>query len=137
MGHRVRRLLFTAGLGLLLCAAWGATTSPDQVGAPFEDHIVICSDVVPAELVEATFVVAGRLNLDGRGRVTSVKEGSGFGHVSRKALLGCLGRWRLPSADQEATFVLQWEHGRGWSSLTVSLSGQVPRRITLEPGCRD
>jgi hypothetical protein len=98
---------------------------------PKSDEIVMCgTDVVPKAIQQAnaSFPIVYKLDIDSIGGVkAATKVMNKF--VPDADIRKCLESWKLPTANSTVLVSYNWEHGKGWSSLSISLPGHPVRVI--------
>lgn len=116
--------MFTYGLGI---------ESTPQTAPLREDRVELCDFGVTQSLAIANanlrFVFA--LDIGEGGAPHSIE-------VLKRAFLGvepfraCFMRWRLPVANERVTVLMEWEHGKGWTSVRIS-GPSINRVIRVDP----
>ena len=116
---------------LVVCSARSAVAQL----APSE--ITICGAAVPEKLqrANATFEVYYQIRTDESGRPSKITRlRADLLGAGEKAVTECLGKWTLPAANADVTVSMRWEHGKGWTRLSIAIPGEAVRRISIDPG---
>jgi hypothetical protein len=98
-------------------------------------EITLCGSIVPQPLREAnaSFYLMYEIQTDSVGkprRITKLKNDL----LPDTTLVACLQKWTLPSPDAKVVVLMRWEHAKGWTQVNISMPGQTPTQMTIDPG---
>jgi hypothetical protein len=129
MTNSSSRLVFAAA-----CAFLFASDRLSLAQVPVTE-ITLCGNIVLQTLREANanFYLTYEIQTDGLGKPTRINKLKND-LLPDSALVACLQKWILPAADAKVVVLMRWEHAKGWTQFTISMPGQTPTQISINPG---
>jgi hypothetical protein len=97
-------------------------------------EIELCDFQVPPAIARAnaSFTVVYAIKVGDDGHAASVEKVKNDFLPSRP-FTACLGKWILPTHNRKVVVTLAWQHGVGWTEVTVSGPG-IDTRIRISRG---